>query len=143
MHRGGGNGLALASGLQERKERRVVCSLKIVAAVLGAFAVAAVPVLADDIFSIKVHPGYCFAPCFVRITVRLEPHDAHRELAVEADGRGYYRRSVIQLDGSEEPAVHNVVWKSLPMGVYDVRATLKSSNGAFAQATDQVQVIGP
>jgi hypothetical protein len=63
------------------------------------------------------------------MNITLAPHEYDRELIVEVDNGGFYRSSFIQLDGEAEPAVHTVMFKALPAGAYEIRVTLKRSDG--------------
>ena len=93
--------------------------------------------------SLEVDPAYCFAPCVVTISVGVEPHKADRQLTVEADSLQFYRSSVFDLEGDQEPVQHTVIWKSLPEGFYQIRATLRRSDGDLRQASGKIRVIGP
>ena len=100
-------------------------------------------VLGDSALSVDVQPAFCTEPCAVRMLVSVDPHEADRELIVEADSSRFYRSSLIQLDGDAEPAVHTLMWKGLPAGLYEIRATLKRVTGEVAQVATDVRVFGP
>ena len=95
-----------------------------------------------DLLSVEVHPNYCRDPCRIQVTVRLHPHETNRSLLVEADSATFYRSSTIQLDGNAEPAVHRVVFNSVPAGTYLVRVSLGRVEGVAARSDEDVLVIG-
>lgn len=93
--------------------------------------------------SVRVAPRFCQEPCSVITVVDLEPRETDRELIIEADSGGFYRSSLIELDGIHEPSVHRLTWKSLPAGAYEVRVTLKRTTGEVDQVVTDVKVVGP
>jgi hypothetical protein len=95
----------------------------------------------DDAVAARVMPRYCYAPCRITITIAVEPHEGDRQLIVESDSGVFYRSSVIQLDGDDEPPVHNLTWRSLPAGAYQIRVILKRAGGTAANAAAAVTVL--
>lgn len=98
--------------------------------------------MADGMLAITVTPAFCLDPCTVTVNVSVQPDEMHRELMVEADSFSFYRSSFVDLDGDNEPVQHRVVWKSVPEGLYEVRATVKRLDGKRTRVTERVRVIG-
>lgn len=96
----------------------------------------------ESMLMLDVRPSFCMGPCAVRMNITIAPHESDRELIVEADSGGFYRSSFIQLDGEAEPAVHTLMFKALPAGAYEIRVTLKRSNGETAQTATDVMITG-
>jgi hypothetical protein len=114
----------------------------LIAATVVIFHVAVHPAAGqEDAVGARVMPRYCYEPCRITITIAVEPHEGDRQLIVEGDSGAFYRSSVIQLDGDDEPAVHNLTWRSLPAGAYRIHVILKRAGGTVANAAAAVTVL--
>jgi hypothetical protein len=78
---------------------------------------------------ITVSPTLSFAPSQMRVRVRLEPNADNRLLAIIADSADFYRRSEVQLDGDDAPAVIEIGFPEVPGGDYDISAVLIDNTG--------------
>jgi hypothetical protein len=125
--------------------RREELAVRIRWACVGCIAGSiALPLMAhgDEALSLEVRPTFCLDPCAIRLTVEVNPDESNRELLLEADSPGFYRSSVVQLDGEAEPSVHTLTWKALPAGRYAMRATLRRASGDLSHTGTIVRVIG-
>ena len=86
---------------------------------------------AQDALRIHVWPTIAQAPATVRIEVLLEPDERNRWLEIVVDSGGYYRSSMIELDGSGAARFHSVQYRSMPAGTYDVQVTVRGAGGAM------------
>jgi hypothetical protein len=92
---------------------------------------------ASELLSMAVSPAQSFAPTTLTIRLRVEPDAVNRGLDVIVESGEYYRSSRIQLDGSEAPRTVSVVFRDVPGGEYDVRATLLGNTGKARAAVRQ------
>jgi hypothetical protein len=92
---------------------------------------------------IAASPAIAFAPAFLRIRVRVEPQAANRTLAIAAESDGYYRRSLIELEGDNNgPRTFFVEFKNVPAGAYELSAVVTNAIGKHVGvATQGVQVL--
>jgi hypothetical protein len=90
--------------------------------------------------SIRVTPAVALAPAFLRITTTVEPSDDNRLLNIEIESPAYSRSSEITLDGKNAQRVSLLEAKSVPGGLYEVRATLIGISGPIAQARQLVKI---
>jgi hypothetical protein len=109
-------------------------------ALLAALAIGGHDAKAGQRVSVRVSPAVALAPAFLRVTTTVEPSDDNRFLNVAIDSSGYSRSSEITLDGKNAQRVNLLEVKSVPSGVYEVRATLIGLSGPIAQATQLVKI---
>ena len=86
----------------------------------------------------------CFAPCDLRISVRIEPHLLNRWWVLEVDG-GMFDSSAKQLDGDHSPATQPEIWyRELGPGNYDVVAVVyrQQEKSEAGRAHSALRVIG-
>ena len=83
---------------------------------------------AADVVEILLRGRYFVEPATVRITVAVEPDAANRVLRIEADTDQLFRASELTLNGANEKRLHGVEFRSLPGGVYALRAAVFDSN---------------
>ena len=70
-----------------------------------------------------VHPGNVIVRAYVR-------HDAaNRLMEVAADSSGFFRSSMVELEGAEAPFEHDFIFRDLPEGEYTVVAVLTGRDG--------------
>src|SRR5262249_36731911 len=97
-------------------------------------------VAAKEPLSIRVSPAMSFAPANLVIRTRVEPDASNRAVEIVADSDQFYRSSVVQLDGERAPRTSMFEFRSLPPGVYEVKAALIGADGR-ARATARGHVI--
>lgn len=97
---------------------------------------------ADERLSVRVSPSVAFAPAnlVVRTTIAADP--ANRSIEIIAESTQFYRSSEMQLDGEHAPRTTQFEFRSLPEGMYVVRAVLKGQGGGeLASVERQVNVV--
>jgi hypothetical protein len=112
------------------------------AVLFGFLMIAAAPVGAGVPLSVRVSPSVAFAPAnlVVRTTVEADAHN--RAISIEAESGEFYRSSEMQLDGDKAPRTETFEFRSLPSGVYEVKASLIGPDGKLrATARSEVNVI--
>jgi hypothetical protein len=68
--------------------------------------------------------------------------EENRAIEIIADSEQFYRSSEIQLDGERAPRVSRFEFRSMPSGIYQVRAVLKGSRGEeLATSRARVSVV--
>ena len=97
---------------------------------------------AQDPVRIAVSPAHAFAPAFLRIRVSVEPNAANRSLTIIANSEGYYRSSLIQLEGETSARTFFVELKQVPAGEYKLSAVVSNGNRKdVAVATQGVRIL--
>jgi hypothetical protein len=115
-------------------------SLRTVAVILAFTAGAAVG--AESRLAIRVSPVLSFAPANLMVRTVVAANQENRSIEVIAESDGFYRSSEIELDGDRAPRTTMFEFRSLPSGVYDVRAILKGPGGnRLASVERQVNVM--
>ena len=109
------------------------------AALLSATAMSG---SAADVVEIHLYGHYYSEPATVRIVVAVEPDEANRLLRIEADGDRMFRATEVTLDGLAEKRMHNVEFKNLPAGLYELRAAVMSATDVRGMATQELEVMG-
>jgi hypothetical protein len=106
-----------------------------------AFAVGAV-LGAESRLAIRVTPVMSFAPANLMVRAVVTANEENRSIEVIAESDAFYRSSEIDLDGGRAPRTAMFEFRSLPSGVYDVRAILKGPGGSrLATAERQINII--
>jgi hypothetical protein len=90
---------------------------------------AASPIDAGDRLALRVSPIVSFAPADVVVRATVEADAANRAVEVVAESANFYRASEIQLDGERAAKTNRFEFRSLPPGVYSIRATLLDGEG--------------
>lgn len=95
--------------------------------------------------SVEVMPRIAFAPTTVRITVRVEPNEYNRGMALIIDSGSYYRASFDpDYIGMEGPKIRNYLYELRSPGNYIITAIIKR---AFPekdkQASTELCLAGP
>lgn len=75
-------------------------------------------------------------------TVRVDPKEENRVLRVSLDGPLYYASTDVQLDGAAAARVHDMWWRFLPPGEYQVTATVECASGHTYFERKTLRVIG-
>ena len=114
------------------------CTVQI-AVVLGV--IASTTAWAAEPVEVRVSSAFVLEGSNVQVTVRIVPDENNRFLTIQADSPEYYRSSRIQLSGDEAPLIHTMMLRSLPSGVYEVRAILSRSDDVEQSAQMPLQVI--
>jgi hypothetical protein len=97
---------------------------------------------AEERLSVRVSPAVAFAPAnlVIRATIGADP--ANRSIEIIAESPHFYRSSEMQLDGERAPRTSQFEFRSLPEGMYLVRAVLKGQGGGeLASVERQVSVV--
>jgi hypothetical protein len=102
---------------------------------VAAFGVMAITARKIEPVQISVSPAICFAPCPVKLRVRVEPDPQNRALAVTAwcDGDAV-RSSAYQVDGTS-PITHWIEWRGLPACAYMIGARVTRERGSVEAHT--------
>ncbi len=94
------------------------------------------PAHAVDRVSLKVSPSVAFAPATLFVRATIDANHDNRALEIVAESDDFYRSSEIALDGEHAPRVTIMQFKSLPSGLYQVRAVLRGVSGEPPAPTD-------
>ena len=110
--------------------------------IFGLSLAATMLVSAKEVVSIRVTPSRSFAPATVIIRATIEPDTNNRAMEVVADSDGFYRSSVMQLEGERGPKTTTLEFRGLPPGEYNVTASVIDAHGERkAVARAHVEVI--
>jgi hypothetical protein len=91
---------------------------------------------------VRLSATVAFAPAVLRSTVFVEQDPANRMLRVSVDGENYYSSSDIALEGADSPRSHQILWRDLPAGEYQVSTELYGSTGTRAVLVRRFTVVG-
>jgi hypothetical protein len=97
---------------------------------------------AAGVLGITLKGAYFAEPATVQLTIAVEPNDANRTLRIEAESERMYRSSEMPLNGANEKRLHQIMFKNLPAGNYELRAEVRSSTAVRGVATRELVVIG-
>jgi hypothetical protein len=113
------------------------------ATLFGLFLlIVTLPAGAGERMTLKVSPAVAFAPANLVVRTMIEADAKNRAVEIVAQSPEFYRSSEIQLDGEHAPRTSTFEFRSLPQGVYEVKATLLASDGsALSTVRQQVNVI--
>jgi hypothetical protein len=84
----------------------------------------AVQVGTKEQLELRVSPITAFAPATVRVHTIIEADPANRAVEVVAESEDFYRSSEIPLEGENARRTTVLEFRSLPPGLYQVKATL-------------------
>ncbi|HZT78549.1 MAG TPA: hypothetical protein VFA27_18005 [Vicinamibacterales bacterium] len=91
---------------------------------------------------LRVSPAVSFAPANLVVRATITNDAANRAMEIVAESEDFYRSSEIELDGASAPKTTMFEFRSLPPGMYEVRATLYGISGdPRAEVRQQVNVI--
>jgi hypothetical protein len=108
---------------------------------LLAFSVSAVVAADEQPLDLRVSPRNCLSPCTIRAIIFADPHASNRALVLELDSPAYFRSSVITLDGSNAPRIHEREFAALTAGSYEVRVSLRrASDDRFSLRRATVEI---
>jgi len=92
--------------------------------------------------ALRISPSVAFAPANLVVRTTIEADARNRAVEIVAESDDFFRSSEIQLDGENAPRTSTFEFRSLPPGVYEVKATLLGSDGAqLAMVRHQMNVI--
>jgi hypothetical protein len=114
--------------------------------VLSAAVLLAVPATlgAGERVALKITPQVAFAPADLSVKAMVEADRANRSMEIEADSNQFYRSSEIQLDGEHAPRTTVFMFRDLPGGTYELRATVRGARGeTLAMTRAEVNIVGP
>src|SRR5437867_12561660 len=100
------------------------------------------PLAASERMTVKVSPAVSFAPANLNVRTMIEANARNRFVEIVAESNDFYRSSEIQLDGEHAPRTTTFEFRSLPPGTYEVKGTLRASDGsALATVRQEINVI--
>ena len=92
--------------------------------------------------TMRVSPSVAFAPADLVVRTTIESNAANRAIEIIAESADFYRSSESPLDGDKAPRTTQLAFRSLPGGVYTVRAVLKGANDeSLAQTRQEINVV--
>jgi hypothetical protein len=92
--------------------------------------------------AMRVSPSVAFAPADLTVRTTIESNASNRTLVIIAESEDFYRSSEIPLDGAKTPRTRSIAFRSLPGGVYSVRAVLMGANDEpLAQTHQEINVV--
>jgi len=92
--------------------------------------------------AMRVSPSVAFAPADLTVRTTIESNASNRTLVIIAESEDFYRSSEIPLDGAKAPRTRSLAFRSLPGGVYSVRAVLKGANDEpLAHTQQEINVV--
>lgn len=89
---------------------------------------ATLPLGAGERITMKVSPAVSFAPANLNVRATIVADADNRAVEIVAESADFYRSSTIQLEGDQAARTNTLEFRSLPPGVYEVRATLLGNN---------------
>ncbi len=104
--------------------------MKVRAALLGILMLTTTPPTgARDRIAIIVSPTVAFAPANLSVRTTIDVDPENRAVTIVAESDDFYRSSEITLDGDKAPRTTTFEFRSLPPGIYEVRARLTGAGG--------------
>ena len=95
-----------------------------------------------DPVTLKATPAVAFAPATLVVRATITADARNRAIEVSADSEDFFRSSAIELEGDQAPRTNTFEFRSLPPGIYEVRARLIGDDGRErASAREEVQII--
>jgi hypothetical protein len=92
--------------------------------------------------SLRVSPTVTFAPANLTVRTMIEADAENRFVTIALESLELYRSSEITLDGERAPRTTTLMFRGLPTGTYEVKATLLGPDGQHrAVARQQVDII--
>jgi hypothetical protein len=92
--------------------------------------------------AIRVSPAVAFAPANLVVRARIASDADNRTVEIIAESEDFYRSSELELEGDRAPLTSLFEFRSLPPGIYEVKAVLRgTSRRELASVRQQVNVI--
>lgn len=89
--------------------------------------------------SLKVSPPTLFVGASIRVTCRVPPLEANREIEVGVEGYSRYTR---QLDGLNAPITWQRIFEHIPCGAERVYCLVKTNEGRVTTVVAKLVVAG-
>jgi hypothetical protein len=97
---------------------------------------------AGEKLTLRVTPAVAFAPANLIVRAMIEADADNRSVQIVAESNDFYRSSETQLDGDKAPRTNTFEFRSLPPGMYEVKAILMNASGQMrASVRQEVNVI--
>jgi hypothetical protein len=120
-------------GVWDFRNRRRGCDGEVMNVRGKVFAIVMVmmtlPLGAAERISMKVSPAVAFAPANLVVRAVVEADARNRAIEIVAESADFYRSSEVELEGDKAPRTNQFEFRSLPPGVYEVRASLIGDDG--------------
>ena len=118
--------------------------LRLVTAILVLGVGVAAEVVAEQRakLEMRLSGSVALAPAVLRSTVFVEQHPDNRMLRVSIDGENYFGSSDIPLEGADSRRSHQLTWKDLPAGEYQISTELFGATGPRAVLVRRFIVVG-
>jgi len=97
---------------------------------------------ADEAISITVRPAVAIFRGNAQLKVLVARDEKNRTLTWEVDGPNYYRSSSIDLNGLAAPRSYLFMVRDLPVGEFEVRATVKRADRSVVRDRSSIRVVG-
>lgn len=110
----------------------------------GMLVLVALPVgtRTGERLAMRVSPAVSMAPADLIVQMTIESSASNRAIEIIAESDDFYRSSEVPLDGANAPRSTRMSFRSLPGGVYIVRAVLKGANEQLlAQTRQEISVV--
>jgi hypothetical protein len=110
----------------------------------GLLVLVAMPVATrtGERLAMRVSPAVSMAPADLIVRMTIEANASNRAIQIIAESADFYRSSEIPLDGANAPRSTRFAFRSLPGGVYTVRAVLKGAGEQLlAQTRQEINVV--
>lgn len=91
---------------------------------------------------LSVMPRIATAPATVKVIAQIDRDPDNRLLVVEADSGEYFRSSAIQLDGVDAARSHELWFRGLPPGDYEITAAVEDDHGKTIRVTTTATILG-
>lgn len=113
--------------------------MKTIALSFGCTFLLGLNVHTGERLAMKVTPPVAVAPAGLTVRTTIEESAENRALEVVAESPTYFRSSEISLDGDRAPRINEWVFRGLPAGRYEIRATLIGLRGERATTSQWFQ----
>jgi len=107
---------------------------------IALLAVMSLDVHAIEPIRVRVLPALAPGPADVIVETIVEPDTRNREVEIMVDSPNYAASSTVALEGDKAPRVRDMRFRQLPVGSYEVSATLVQENGTRSKVAAALQV---
>jgi len=114
---------------RDRRRWKTAASKRAALAVLVSLSIFGPAARAEERLTLRVSPRVAFAPADLVVRATIAADKENRAIEIVADSGDFFRSSEIQLDGDQAPKTMYSEFRSVPSGIYVVRAVLKGSRG--------------
>jgi len=116
---------------------RLVLTTAVATLIVSGHAATSAPLL-----DLRLSQRMLTAPGALSITAFVAKDEANRSLTIEAESEGFYRSSLITLQGAASSRTHSVRYTSLPEGEYLIRVSLHGADLRLAVTEQTAEVFG-